>query len=119
SSRKSLHCLALLFFFSSRRRHTRSKRDWSSDVCSSDLIALFHFTQIKRFRFIKVSANINADIVETGFIRAAAKVTHHGCLSVKYHANRKIHRANGAGSGIEFFLNLFIGGKGERYLEKT
>src|SRR5699024_11754926 len=25
------------FFYSSRRRHTRSKRDWSSDVCSSDL----------------------------------------------------------------------------------
>src|SRR5690349_7733922 len=25
-----------LFFFSSRRRHTRSLRDWSSDVCSSD-----------------------------------------------------------------------------------
>src|SRR5207249_9492784 len=25
------------FFFSSRRRHTRSIRDWSSDVCSSDL----------------------------------------------------------------------------------
>src|SRR5437868_12198250 len=25
------------FFFSSRRRHTMSKRDWSSDVCSSDL----------------------------------------------------------------------------------
>src|SRR6266849_9407047 len=25
------------FFFSSRRRHTRSTRDWSSDVCSSDL----------------------------------------------------------------------------------
>src|SRR5690625_5315602 len=25
------------FFFSSRRRHTRSPRDWSSDVCSSDL----------------------------------------------------------------------------------
>src|SRR6266513_3663602 len=25
------------FFFSSRRRHTSSKRDWSSDVCSSDL----------------------------------------------------------------------------------
>src|SRR5437868_12691308 len=28
----------IVFFFSSRRRHTRSKRDWSSDVCSSDLI---------------------------------------------------------------------------------
>src|SRR5207253_1956111 len=28
------------FFFSSRRRHTRWPRDWSSDVCSSDLFAL-------------------------------------------------------------------------------
>src|SRR5690554_1490589 len=28
----------MLFFFSSRRRHTRCGRDWSSDVCSSDLI---------------------------------------------------------------------------------
>src|SRR2546421_4286859 len=27
----------IFFFFSSRRRHTRSDRDWSSDVCSSDL----------------------------------------------------------------------------------
>src|SRR5690606_39531446 len=27
----------MLFFFSSRRRHTRFSRDWSSDVCSSDL----------------------------------------------------------------------------------
>src|SRR2546428_7036595 len=29
------------FVFSSRRRHTRSDRDWSSDVCSSDLLTLF------------------------------------------------------------------------------
>src|SRR5207247_7088978 len=28
------------FFFSSRRRHTRSTRDWSSDVCSSDLVTV-------------------------------------------------------------------------------
>src|SRR3712207_8028002 len=28
-----------VFFFSSRRRHTRYWRDWSSDVCSSDLLA--------------------------------------------------------------------------------
>src|SRR5690349_24758476 len=28
-----------MFLFSSRRRHTRSLRDWSSDVCSSDLFA--------------------------------------------------------------------------------
>src|SRR5206468_9499040 len=33
------------FFFSSRRRHTRSDRDWSSDVCSSDLgVTVEHWT---------------------------------------------------------------------------
>src|SRR2546429_6241338 len=30
-----------VFFFSSRRRHTRCSRDWSSDVCSSDLTRRF------------------------------------------------------------------------------
>src|SRR5690606_40486393 len=30
-------CFLFVFFFSSRRRHTRFSRDWSSDVCSSDL----------------------------------------------------------------------------------
>src|SRR2546422_7432118 len=30
-------CCSFSFFFSSRRRHTRCSRDWSSDVCSSDL----------------------------------------------------------------------------------
>src|SRR5205085_5723345 len=34
-------CLFFFFFFSSRRRHTRFDCDWSSDVCSSDLIARF------------------------------------------------------------------------------
>src|SRR5206468_7459811 len=33
------------FFFSSRRRHTRSDRDWSSDVCSSDLDQVDRFTR--------------------------------------------------------------------------
>src|SRR5690625_4322123 len=33
--------LFVLFFFSGRRRHTRWPRDWSSDVCSSDLFARF------------------------------------------------------------------------------
>src|SRR5690349_23691936 len=41
-SQRCLHIPLLsylfLFFFSSRRRHTRSLRDWSSDVCSSDLL---------------------------------------------------------------------------------
>src|SRR3712207_7660606 len=32
----------VFFFFSSRRRHTRYWRDWSSDVCSSDLKLIAH-----------------------------------------------------------------------------
>src|SRR5215510_12612862 len=35
--------LVSFFFFSSRRRHTRWPRDWSSDVCSSDLLGVNHF----------------------------------------------------------------------------
>src|SRR5205809_4193001 len=38
----------LLFFFSSRRRHTRCSRDWSSDVCSSDLIEIVLFALVER-----------------------------------------------------------------------
>src|SRR5690606_40263990 len=37
--------LVFVFFFSSRRRHTRFSRDWSSDVCSSDLIVQFAFEE--------------------------------------------------------------------------
>src|SRR3712207_7036668 len=37
TNRSSTESSAMFFFFSSRRRHTRYWRDWSSDVCSSDL----------------------------------------------------------------------------------
>ena len=40
----------LFFFFSSRRRHTRYWRDWSSDVCSSDLTT-FSVTLISSLKF--------------------------------------------------------------------
>src|SRR2546422_8338034 len=37
AGRIGVYCF-FFFFFSSRRRHTRCSRDWSSDVCSSDLL---------------------------------------------------------------------------------
>src|SRR5699024_11872044 len=46
--------LSCYFFFSSRRRHTRSKRDWSSDVCSSDLW-VFKLCFIRFRIFLKLS----------------------------------------------------------------
>src|SRR5438874_6402972 len=46
-----------IFFFSSRRRHTRSLRDWSSDVCSSDLL--------KRLLFPAI--NVNDSVTKSKF----------------------------------------------------
>src|SRR5204862_1899104 len=42
----------LVFCFSSRRRHTRSLRDWSSDVCSSDLIVRTFQLKLRHFKEI-------------------------------------------------------------------
>src|SRR2546429_9867817 len=39
---------SFFFFFSSRRRHTRCSRDWSSDVCSSDLEIYHEAFRIER-----------------------------------------------------------------------
>src|SRR5256884_4478526 len=40
------------FFFSSRRRHTRCSRDWSSDVCSSDLSGSDHYSGFGRAELV-------------------------------------------------------------------
>src|SRR5690606_40569401 len=47
----------IFFFFSSRRRHTRFSRDWSSDVCSSDLLVLGFDSTSKPF-FTKKSTAV-------------------------------------------------------------
>src|SRR5207249_9600020 len=52
------------FFFSSRRRHTRSKRDWSSDVCSSDLS-----TNVANRSFY-ADTELNASLWDEGTARA-------------------------------------------------
>src|SRR5206468_10063153 len=46
------------FFFSSRRRHTRSDRDWSSDVCSSDLA---QFVELCRKMGLLAKASVAID----------------------------------------------------------
>src|SRR6266496_3748394 len=57
------------FFFSSRRRHTRSLRDWSSDVCSSDL------DQEHRRAVVDLILGLTADTHPAGGLRLT--VEHH------------------------------------------
>src|SRR5690606_41122025 len=48
---------SVCFFFSSRRRHTRFSRDWSSDVCSSDLALIsfvFPFYPSRHWQWIAI-----------------------------------------------------------------
>src|SRR5690349_22860878 len=57
------------FFFSSRRRHTRSLRDWSSDVCSSDLarvetVSLSNLTHIDGTIVIAAKSYANPAIAQ-------------------------------------------------------
>ena len=72
----SLYCQPLLsvnrflvvFFFSSRRRHTRCSRDWSSDVCSSDLelTADIYIRQI-------VAAGMSLEAIKPGSFKKQSK----------------------------------------------
>src|SRR3712207_7321788 len=61
----------LIFFFSSRRRHTRYWRDWSSDVCSSDLVSGAYQAEVFRGAF---------QVVSRGEIEAARSVGMHRWL---------------------------------------
>src|SRR6266849_1366796 len=63
----------LFFFFSSRRRHTRSTRDWSSDVCSSDLGDALHFFNQKWARRV-LGRGAVVLIISDGWDRGDASV---------------------------------------------
>src|SRR3989449_11735671 len=67
-----IYACSCFFFFSSRRRHTRCSRDWSSDVCSSDLtisVADIFYCVPARRKFLK------SDTTELGHITSL--VTHY------------------------------------------
>src|SRR5699024_11294097 len=58
----TVFCTCVYFFFSSRRRHTRSKRDWSSDVCSSDLFFFRVFPQKFKHQDHHIRRNVHLQI---------------------------------------------------------
>src|SRR5690625_5844360 len=80
--------LISLFFFSSRRRHTRWPRDWSSDVCSSDLGVVESSIRVRRaYRSLEFGAEgtlprhpkPNARLRLSKRLRAGARTAFRGC----------------------------------------
>src|SRR5260370_4893061 len=60
----------VFFFFSSRRRHTRFKCDWSSDVCSSDLSC----ATLRRSRFLSAVDFVQADRLRRKVAQEMARI---------------------------------------------
>src|SRR5256885_10996869 len=72
----------LYFFFSSRRRHTRLQGDWSSDVCSSDLLVAWGLGWARTFVLAKVSERIGSDLRTTTY-------NHLLTLSLDYYGSKR------------------------------
>src|SRR5205814_8510446 len=77
------------FFFSSRRRHTRCLSDWSSDVCSSDLLAL---AILERLAQTPVSLGRQENCPDTGcnHLLCESNKAHEAAV----HCDRRPRRAN-------------------------
>src|SRR2546429_1042381 len=94
----------IIFFFSSRRRHTRCSRDWSSDVCSSDLYGrtkpgylLKHHIPVKTDRWdVQTPGFTEADLVSHSGHSASGEFAH--TLNVNRHADHLDGVDGGAGT---------------------
>src|SRR3989442_11764070 len=85
--------ILVVFFFSSRRRHTRCGRDWSSDVCSSDLVRGPGDYRWRVDAGTGVDAEVHAVVVEAesrhgsrippGEVPGVPRVMNHGGLEIR------------------------------------
>src|SRR5690625_7592421 len=102
SSLASACLLVFLFFFSSRRRHTRWPRDWSSDVCSSDLRTIKELVDAGHLIKVQVpkpgGGFLNAYDVDTNIIYRTSSFLRRVRKQVEHASTMR--KANGdAGSG--------------------
>src|SRR5207245_5227891 len=100
------------FFFSSRRRHTRCYRDWSSDVCSSDLDLppgqLPHYLDVTVLQDLVDNARPGDRVILTGIVRIEQE--HIPSMRGK----SGIYRLRVQGNNIEF-----LGGRGSKTSRST
>src|SRR5437763_5879506 len=96
------YLFSFFFFFSSRRRHTRYIGDWSSDVCSSDLIAgagrhvaVYLDEQINLEVGVELAAPFGGHGEVTGSVTPSGPVaatTHYGPYGLLHQAHEAIRR---------------------------
>jgi len=111
--------LYLCFFFSSRRRHTRCSRDWSSDVCSSDLH--IHISEIELLSFVEGVVELKVACSKGTYIRTLAEDVAKALETVSYVT--KLHRLE-VGSFKDFPMVTIeeleqLAEEGELHLDKS
>src|SRR2546421_9469766 len=89
-----LSILSLFFFFSSRRRHTRSDRDWSSDVCSSDLSSTGQPVNGSRFQLAVLDLLQRYDCLPSTYIKSVVGVPYYCKNVLKLLNQEEIGRAS-------------------------
>src|SRR2546427_4680275 len=89
---------SFIFFFSSRRRHTRFDCDWSSDVCSSDLVRGSTFQTIEQDLDAITAGNTMA--IDQWVASKARAVS--AAAAVIEHGDRKSTRLNSSHSQISY-----------------
>src|SRR6266496_2259948 len=113
------------FFFSSRRRHTRSLRDWSSDVCSSDLqeddaVDLVHLDELDLDAFAARGRQVLADVVGPDRQLAVAAVDEAGELDAGGPSviEERLDRGPDRAAGVEDVVDEDAGAALEREVER-
>src|SRR5947207_9261056 len=98
--------LCFYFFFSSRRRHTRSLCDWSSDVCSSDLV----FTRENAYgldasQMTAQATDTGLDLTAGGLVWAGGQERASGRVTARFRTegeDRKSTRLNSSHTVISY-----------------
>src|SRR2546422_11325981 len=96
-----------LFFFSSRRRHTRCSRDWSSDVCSSDLNVVYGVVIVSlvhgaaREPSLVIGMAFGFLVIEFGFVMVTVLLSHMGLGELAW---ARILGGNLIGAAIAFVM---------------
>src|SRR5699024_172704 len=70
------------YFFTSRRRHTISKRDWSSDVCSSDLKSEELIRRVRRATYGNLTVRVFKPAIDNRYAADDSVVTHNGTSTI-------------------------------------